>query len=92
MGRFVLVSTAKQAREEVWRTSNTSDLPQKWNESIQEDVTQNVESVKEELGQVEVLMKGMKSDVLQYRYALEGMTEYSKELDTVGAVSLAVIA
>ena len=26
------------------------------NESIQEDVTQNVESVKEELGQVEVLM------------------------------------
>lgn len=62
------------------------------NESIQEDVTQNVESMKEELGQVEVLMKGMKSDVLQYRYALEGMTEYSKELDTVGAVGLAVIA
>lgn len=62
------------------------------NESIQEDVTQNVESVKEELGHVEVLMKGMKSDVLQYRYALEGMTEYSKELDTVGAVGLAVIA
>lgn len=61
------------------------------NESIQEDVTQNVESVKEELGQVEVLMKGMKSDVLQYRYALEGMTEYSKELDTVGAVGLVVI-
>ena len=54
-------------------------------------MTQNVESVKEELGQVEVLMKGMKSDVLQYRYALEGMTEYSKELDTVGAVGLAVI-
>lgn len=60
------------------------------NESIQEDVTKNVESVKEELGQVEVLMKGMKSDVLQYRYALEGMTEYSKELDIVCAFQLFV--
>lgn len=60
------------------------------NESIQEDVTTNVESVKEELGQVEVLMKGMKSDVLQYRYALEGMTEYSKELDIVCAFHLFV--
>lgn len=53
------------------------------NDNIQEAVTTNVESVQEELGQVEVLMKGMKSDVLQYRYALDSMNEYSKELETV---------
>lgn len=53
------------------------------NDNIQEAVTTNVESVQEELGQVEVLMKGMKSDVLQYRYALDRMNEYSKELETV---------
>lgn len=53
------------------------------NETIQQDVTKNIESVEDELGQVEVLMKGMKSDILQYRYALDGMTEYTTELDTV---------
>ena len=53
------------------------------NETIQQDVTKNIESVEDELGQVEVLMKGMKSDILQYRYALDGMTEYTNELDIV---------
>ena len=53
------------------------------NETIQQDVTNNIESVEDELGQVEVLMKGMKSDILQYRYALDGMTEYTNELDIV---------
>ena len=53
------------------------------NETIQQDVTKNIESVEDELGQVEVLMKGMKSDILQYRYALDGMKEYTNELDIV---------
>ena len=53
------------------------------NETIREEVTNNIDSVKEELGQVEVLMKGMKSDILQYRYALDSMTKFSKELDIV---------
>lgn len=53
------------------------------NETIREEVTNNIDSVKEELGQVEVLMKGMKSDILQYRYALDSMTKFSSELDIV---------
>lgn len=53
------------------------------NEIIQEEVSKNIESVEEELSQVDVLMKGMKSDILQYRHALDGMTEYGKELDEV---------
>ena len=53
------------------------------NETIQEEVSKNIEGVEEELGQVEVLMKGMKSDILQYRYALDGMTKFSNELDIV---------
>ena len=35
------------------------------NETIQEEVIKNIGSVEEELSQVEVLMKGMKSDILQ---------------------------
>lgn len=53
------------------------------NETIQEEVTKNISSVEDELSQVEVLMKGMKSDILQFRYALDGMTEYSNQLEIV---------
>lgn len=53
------------------------------NETIQEEVTKNINSVEDELSQVEVLMKGMKSDILQFRYALDGMTEYSNQLEIV---------
>ena len=53
------------------------------NETIQEDVIKNIGSVEEELSQVEVLMKGMKTDILQYRYAVDGMTEYHKQLEIV---------
>ena len=54
------------------------------NESLQEEVTKDIESIEDELGQVEILMKGMKTDILQYRYALNGMNEYEKELEIVG--------
>ena len=50
------------------------------NETIQEEVTKNINSVEDELSQVEVLMK---SDILQFRYALDGMTEYSNQLEIV---------
>ncbi|KAK8794345.1 hypothetical protein WA171_003469 [Blastocystis sp. BT1] len=53
------------------------------NETIQEEVTKNINSVEDELSQVEVLMKGMKSDILQFRYALDGMTEYSNQLEII---------
>ena len=53
------------------------------NDTIQEEVENNISQVQDELNQVEVLMKGMKNDILQYRYALDGMKEYGKELDTV---------
>ena len=54
------------------------------NESLQEEVTKDIETIEDELGQVEILMKGMKTDILQYRYALNGMNDYEKELETVG--------
>ena len=54
------------------------------NQIIQKEVNTNLENVEGELGRVEILMKNMKSDILQYRYALDGMTEYGKELDIVG--------
>ena len=38
------------------------------NETIQEDVIKNIGSVEEELSQVEVLMKGMKTDILQLSF------------------------
>lgn len=54
------------------------------NESLQEEVTTDIETIEDELGQVEILMKGMKTDILQYRYALNGMNDYEKELEIVG--------
>lgn len=53
------------------------------NETIQEEVTKNINSVEDELSQVEVLMKGMKSVFFSFRYALDGMTEYSNQLEIV---------
>ena len=54
------------------------------NSNIADEVSTNLDNVEQELGHIEGLMKGMKSDVLQYRYALDKMKAYSKELEIVG--------
>lgn len=54
------------------------------NSDIADEVSTNLDNVEQELGHIEGLMKGMKSDVLQYRYALDKMKAYSKELEIVG--------
>ena len=54
------------------------------NNDIADEVSENLDNVEQELGHMEGLMKGMKSDVLQYRYALDNMKAYSKELEIVG--------
>ena len=41
------------------------------NNDIADEVSENLDNVEQELGHMEGLMKGMKSDVLQYRYALD---------------------
>lgn len=54
------------------------------NNDIAEEVSTNLDNVEQELGHMEGHMKGMKSDVLQYRYALDNMKAFSKELEIVG--------